>query len=242
MTETRKELLDNLVYQIKVFRKDRNIPFKIAIDGVDASGKTELAKQLFTLLKDDNLSVIHASLDNFHNDKQIRYSLGKRSPEGYYKRSFNYDKLVNDLLIPLKSPEISSIKTSCFNYKEDSKTQDEPIDVLPNSILLFDGIFLSRPKLQKYWDLYIYVHIDFNIVLKRAKIRDIDYFENETELESMYLQKYIPGQILYINECNPLTEADILINNNNYDHPFFIVNSKEKELFQKHSLDFFSYH
>jgi len=241
MTETRKDLLNNLIYQINLQRKGQSVPFKIGIDGVDAAGKTRLASELLEIMQNDYYPVIHTFLDRFHNPRKIRYSLGENSPEGYYQRSFDYDKLLEFLLLPLSNDSIHNVRTACFDHIKNKTVKPDFIQAASDTILLFDGIFLAKPKLRKFWDLLIFVHSDFEVILKRANERDIQHFKTETELHESYLNKYIPGQILYLQDCQPHLQADILINNNNYDHPYFIVNNREKELFLNHSIQFFNY-
>ena len=79
----------------------RSHPIRVAIDGVDASGKTILADALAGPIQNAGKSVIRASIDGFHNPKKIRYRCGPDSPGGYYYDSFDYDVLCSALLKPL---------------------------------------------------------------------------------------------------------------------------------------------
>jgi uridine kinase len=236
MTRTRLDLLNNLIYRIEQSRQSYKTPYKVAIDGLDGAGKTFLANELYDLMKKNNIPAITSSIDRFHNKKKIRYNLGESSPEGYYKDSFNYDLLLENLLTPLMRSEDIMVRSSGFDLKSDEPVEEGPSNITPDTVLIFDGIFLGRPRLQKFWDLHIFIHTDFENILPRVINRDSGH---EDEIRERYLQKYIPGQILYLDECRPHLQADILINNNNYDHPYFIVNSREKELFLQHTANFF---
>jgi uridine kinase len=57
-------------------------PVRVAIDGVDAVGKTTLADELATLIQAAGHPVIRASLDGFHNPRAVRHQRGSDSPEG----------------------------------------------------------------------------------------------------------------------------------------------------------------
>src|SRR5262249_19722962 len=76
-------------------------PVRIAIDGVDGVGKTTLADELVDAVSAYNRSVIRASIDGFHNPRSDRYRLGRNSPEGYFRDSFNHSALISLLLAPL---------------------------------------------------------------------------------------------------------------------------------------------
>jgi uridine kinase len=45
--------------------------------------------------------VIRASVDGFHHPREIRYRLGRDSPEGFYRDSYDLDALQRELLDPL---------------------------------------------------------------------------------------------------------------------------------------------
>lgn len=68
----------------KILLIERPHPIRVAIDGIDAAGKTTLAKQLATILEEQGRSVIQASIDDFHNPKAVRQQRGTLSPEGYF--------------------------------------------------------------------------------------------------------------------------------------------------------------
>ena len=79
------ELLSIIIDDIE--KRKGNDVFMLAIDGVDAAGKTIFAAKLSEELRKRNHTVIEASMDGFHNPRAIRYRMGRDSPEGYYKDS-----------------------------------------------------------------------------------------------------------------------------------------------------------
>ena len=79
----------------------RSHPLRVAIDGIDASGKTTLADQLAPVIEQRGRPVIRASIDGFHRPRSERYRRGPDSPEGYYEDSFDCASLQSALLHPL---------------------------------------------------------------------------------------------------------------------------------------------
>ncbi|CAG0987847.1 partial uridine kinase, partial [Anaerolineae bacterium] len=79
-------------------RLKRPPPAKIAIDGIDASGKTILADELAAFLQQAGHPAIRASIDGFHNPREVRHQRGSLSPEGYFYDSFDYPALKKLLL------------------------------------------------------------------------------------------------------------------------------------------------
>ena len=61
----------------------------VAIDGVDAAGKTTLARELSSAIRDRGRPVVEVSIDAFHHPAAIRYHRGRDSGEGYYRDSFD---------------------------------------------------------------------------------------------------------------------------------------------------------
>jgi uridine kinase len=65
------------------------VPAKVAIDGVDAAGKTTLADELAGMLP----AARRLSADAFLRSTEERYRRGRESPEGYYLDSFDHARL-----------------------------------------------------------------------------------------------------------------------------------------------------
>lgn len=193
-------------------------PVLIAIDGVDTSGKTTLAEQLVKAMEQKSHSIIKASIDGFHNPKEERYRLGSVSAEGYYRHSFNYNSLINCLLKHLK--ENRNYKTVVYDFKTESILNQDFKTADKNSILIMEGAFLFRSELYSYWDYKIFLHVDFDQVIKRAQMRDLYLFGSIEEIENRYRSKYIPGQQIYLAESEPYNRCNLIINNNDYNNPY----------------------
>jgi len=150
----RQQLLDELAFYIDSIPSQH--PLRVAIDGVDAAGKTSLANELVTPLQKRGRSVIRASIDSFHNPQSIRYQQGKDSPAGYFQDSFNLQSLIANLLTPLGPGGNLQYQKEIFDFREDAATRQQTFIAKGNAILLFDGVFLLRPELCNYWDLKIF--------------------------------------------------------------------------------------
>ena len=201
-------------------------PVRVAVDGVDASGKTTLADRLVPLIEKHNRPVIRASIDGFHNPQRIRYQRGLDSPEGYYYDSYNYEALKRDLLIPLGPDGNRKCRLAAFNLKDDTPTHGAWYKAPENGILLFDGVFLLRPELIQYWDFSIFLDVDFSISVARAVRRDIsggDRTWNTKTRERRYECRYVPGQQLYFYKARPMEQASIIVDNNDFLNPVIVT-------------------
>lgn len=86
-------------------------------------------------------------------------------------------------------------------------------------MVLVEGVFLFTPRLSHYFDLKVFLSIDEDECLRRVTARDGYLFGTISAIEARYQEKYLPGQRLYIEECNPEACADLVIVNNDYYNP-----------------------
>lgn len=209
-----------------ICKVERRHPIRIAVDGVDAAGKTFLADALAPVIEKHGRPVIRASVDGFHNPKKVRYQRGLDSPEGYYRDSFNYDAIKRELLVPLGPGGDRRYRWRVFNLQED-KPVHEAWHVAPeNAILLFDGVFLLRSELIQYWDFSIFLDVDFCVSVPRAVLRDVSgsYRGQDTKSRrAQYERRYVPGQKLYLNEARPKERASIIVNYDDFRNPSLIL-------------------
>lgn len=218
--------LADLICAIEPLHAVQPHPVRVAIDGVDAAGKTTLADLLAPLIEKHGRPVIRASIDGFHNPQKVRYLQGADSSEGYYRDSFNYEILQRDLLIPLSQRGNRKYRRAAFNLWEDAPTYEAWCEAPANAILLFDGVFLLRPELIQYWDFSIFIDVDFSISVRRAVARDSRQGLGDSSIDAVqakYHRRYVPGQQLYFKEAKPREQASIIVDNNDYRNPRIIT-------------------
>ena len=198
-------------------------PLRVAIDGVDAAGKTIFADELAPLIESLGRTVIRSSVDYFHHPAEVRHQTSSSSPQSYYDDSYDYDELIRMLLKPLGAD--AGDRRYCvgiYDYRVE-QTMEEVWQVAPtDAVLLFDGIFLQRPELDNYWDLRIFLQIDFETSVERAAQRDQYLFGTENQTRERYLKRYVPGQRIYLESVRPAEKADILINHRDPQFPCLI--------------------
>jgi len=210
---TRQALLQELSSWIAELEIER--PVRLGIDGVDASGKTTLANELVAPLQSLGRPVVRASIDGYHRPRSERYRLGRQSPEGYFRDSFNLEILISRLLGPLGPGGSRQIVRAVFDYRVDAPVDSIAESVAPNSILVFDGVFLHRPELIGYWDATIYLDVPFDISVLRAAQRD----GWPPEVGAVENRRYVDGQRIYLRECNPRALASVVVDNADLDSP-----------------------
>ena len=189
---------------------------------IDASGKTYLADALVKPLRANKRRVIRASIDGFHNPKDTRYRLGPDSPVGYYRDSFNTTALISKLLKPLGPGGSLQYHRRVFNHLKDRSTESPAQMANPGDILLCDGVFLHQPVLLDFWDISIFLQVEYRVALSRALARDLPENASTDEISAhclKYSHRYFPGQRIYLAECQPMDYANVIVDNNDFLFP-----------------------
>ncbi len=224
MSPQREELLRFLARAAVTI--DRPHPTRVAIDGVDAAGKTILADQLAPYVEDLGRAVIRASVDGFHRPRSDRYRRGPDSAEGFYHDSFDYAALRTYLLDPLGPGGDRSYRTAAFDWRTDAPAIVERTIASESSVLLFDGIFSERPELVDAWDLCIFLDVAFDETLRRSLVRDSSATSSQAEVERRFWARYAPGQKLYLAEARPRDRAHLLVDHNDPANPLLLADRR----------------
>lgn len=185
---------------------------KVGIDGFCASGKTTIAHALKKGLQDRQRVVVSATSDDFMNSPEIRWRLGKDSPLGFYKDAIDFDAIARELLFPLGKEGNKKYRTSTYDVQKSKTNYSEQKEVHPDTILIFDGLFLQVPQLRNFWDMIVYVEAGYDTCIFRAKERNQEKLHSRNEIEEVYLNRYVPGFELYLQEVDPRNKADFVIN------------------------------
>lgn len=204
----------------RLYYSNRRRPFRVAVDGIDAAGKTTLADDLARRVQARNRPALRVSLDHWHNPRHLRYSRGELSPEGYYEDSFDYAAFTTLCLEPLLPANLAgdgsaTVHTRLFDVATDRPALAAPVTVTPDTVVIVDGVFLLRPILVSHWDLKVFVDVPFDIALLRALHRD----GASDDRRERYLQRYFPGQRIYLQQVRPQTIADVIVDNTTVTAP-----------------------
>lgn len=190
---------------------------KVAVDGVDGVGKTTFADRLGQWLDARSREVIRSSVDGFHNPRSIRHRLGRASPEGFYRDSYDYTALRLNLLDPLSRGGSGRYRTAVFDHFTDSSVIYPELEAREDAILIFDGLFLHRPGLRDYWDFTIFLDAPFEITVPRGAARGAGFGDPDPLSPSNH--RYVEGHMIYFREARPQDHATIVVDYSELSHP-----------------------
>jgi uridine kinase len=116
---------------------------------------------------------IRVSIDGFHNPRSVRYRLGRQSPEGFYRDSFNLSEFKSAVLDPLSPGGNLQYREAAFDHRTDSVVASPTKQATATAILLVDGVFLLQPELARYWDLSILLDVQFELSFQRMAVETV---------------------------------------------------------------------
>ena len=76
-----------------------------------------------------------------------------------------------------------------FDLGNDKPFDLDPRQAEPTAALIVDGIFLHRPELRSYWDVSIFLKVDFNVSLPRGAARGQSF--DAIDPRSLPHQRYV---------------------------------------------------
>lgn len=191
------------------------VPVRVAVDGVDGAGKTTFADELGACLRRRGRAVVRVSVDGFHRPQVDRYRLGRDSPEGFYRDSYDYDALGRLLLDPLGPGGSGRFRRAAFDHRTDRTVTAPEESAGPGTVLLLDGIFLHRPQLRACWDFSVFLRVDFDVSIPRCAARG----DGTPDPMAPSNRRYVAGQRLYFREAQPWVHATVVVDNNDFAAP-----------------------
>ena len=191
---------------------------RVAVDGVDAAGKTTFATELVAALQELGRFVVHVSADGFHQVKVIRYRRGRDSAEGFWLDAYDYQALAENVLSPFGPNGSHRFRPAIHDVKTD-EILELPWQMAPaEAVLVVDGLFLHRDELASVWDFSVFLDVPFDVTVARMAKRD----GCRQDRKHPNVARYVEAQRLYFSVCSPWRRADLVIDNSNFGRPIII--------------------
>ena len=216
-----------IIYQCLIFsriEKDlvglrKNAPFIVGINGIDNSGKTTFAVNLDIYLRKRGYMTQLIHMDDFHNPKEIRMQ-GNSEIDAYINNAFNLNLLRDEILYPAREFKRVDKHLKLLDLDSDTFTKIKKYHIDNDTIVIVEGVLLYRKPIDEFFDYRIFLKIEFDECLNRARRRDVPRY-GESFLDK-YHRKYIPIQKWYIETSNPLKLSNLVIDNNEFIRPRII--------------------
>jgi uridine kinase len=207
VNQARRDLLAAVADRVPAGRRVR-----VGVDGRGGAGKTVFAGELAAVLTQGGRGVLRASVDGFHQPRADRYRRGRESPVGYWLDAYDYDRMTGALLDPFGRGE--PVRTAVHDVRTDAALDLPPVPVGNDGVLVVDGVFVHRDELAPYWDFSVYLHVDLTVSLMRMSVRD--------DLPIETTRRYSDAHRLYVDACDPLQRASVVVDNTDLGTPRMI--------------------
>src|SRR6185437_12271535 len=125
------------------------------------------------------------------------------TPESYYAETYDHDAVRELLLDPLGPGGNRHCRTRLFDSYHDEWLTEEWHFPPTNAIALVDGGFLLRPELAELWDYVVWLDIDHDTMIERARRRDVAWVGSEDVVVERYRQRMIPAHTLFERLAHP---------------------------------------
>ncbi len=211
-----KDIFEIVLNHVERIFEEKQKPVRIAVNGIEGTGKTVFAHNLTESFISHGKSVFHVSIDGFHFDKKRRYKQGRDSAIGYYEDSYDELSFAEKVLLSSqKTP--AHITLATHDLSTDKYLNLTPMGIPKNSILITDGAYLFKPLYRDHWDLKIYLKTDYQTALRRGVKRDSELLGGLEMAETKFKKRYHEASKIYIRENRPLELADIVIDNTDFE-------------------------
>jgi len=165
----------------------------IAIDGCGGSGKSSLAR----LLRSESAMVSMVSVDDFYlpSSLQVQHTVPTVGP------GFDWHRLETQVLRPLFSFNDSHYQ----RYDWDLDALAEWHDVPHSNVVIVEGVYSAQRKLEKFYDVTIWVDSSRALRLCRGVQRDGEASRR------MWEEVWMPAEDFYVRTERPESAADIVV-------------------------------
>jgi uridine kinase len=212
----RARVLDRLVRIVDAVGAHR---VRVVLDGLTAAGKTSLGHELACELAARGRRSFRASLDDFKRPWSEAHLYDRVSGEGYYRNAFDYEAIRRLLLDP-SDPTGDGLVALCSVDPLTQIDHSEVKSAMPhNGVLIVDGVFACRPEINSDWDVRIWVEIAPELSLRRGTDRDTEMEGGAEEAAVLHRERYLPAEMLYMNEVDPRSFVDVIVDNTDFTQP-----------------------
>ena len=212
-----KEAFETVKKKIIEIQSKKKKPIRIAINGIEGTGKTVFAERLTEYLNSNEMKAIQISIDGFHFNKEVRYKQGRNSAKGYYENS--YDELAFvDKVLKSSQTEKPNYTSATHDLETDEYLNLKPIEISNETIIITDGAYLFKPNYINHWDLKIYLKTDFENAMKRGIERDKERLGGFEATKEKFEKRYHKASKIYLNENKPEGKSDIIFDNSDFEN------------------------
>jgi uridine kinase len=166
----------------------------VAVDGLDGSGKSQIAAALLSACADDGMSATLLHVDDFRRDLDFGGLDAAAEAAHYYERYYDLDAL---------EARLASFQTG------DGDAQ----------LAIVEGVFTLRVPAIAASAALLVLRVSADEARRRILVRDRAKGRTDEEIQRRIARRYFPGQDRYRAECDPEAHAAAVIDNEDWRAP-----------------------
>src|SRR5437667_6331086 len=191
--------------------KSANRAVVVGISGIDASGKGFITEKIAQRLQEAGWRVATINADDWLNLPEVCMSR-RRPGEHFYEHAMRFDKMFDQLIVPLQKNRAVSFVADCADAKGNRRKHSYEFRKI--DIVLLEGIFLFKPAYRRHFDITSWVDCSFATGLQRA-IKRCQEGLPPAETIRAFSTIYFPAQRIHFARDNPQEAAAFIIQNDN---------------------------
>ena len=193
------------------------------VDGYTASGKTSFGHELAAAIRNLGRATLRASFDDFKKPWSDAREKGydRVSGEGYYRNAPDFESARDLLLVPSGPNGHGRVVLCAHDPLTGIDHRGHVVEAPVDGVLIVDSVFGMRPEYDRFWDFRVWLDVPTNLALNRGIDRDAGR-EGADESERLHRDRYHAAELIYIDEVDPRSKADVVIDNADFANPFIV--------------------
>jgi uridine kinase len=213
----RSSLITDVAGQIGRLSRGR---LRVAVDGFTAAGKTSFGHELAAAIRRLGRPTLRASLDDFKNPWREARERGydRVTGEGYYRNAYDFRAATELLLCPAGPAGSGQVVLCARDPLTGEDHRDKVVSAPAGAVLVVDSVFAFRPEYNDFWEFRIWLDIDADVALERGIARDAA-MEGPGGAALLHRDRYHAAELIYLAEVDPVSLADVVVDNRDFAKP-----------------------
>lgn len=188
----------------------------LAVDGIDGSGKSVLARKLAEVARDLRIDIVTLAVDDFR--RPVDFSASDRQEADIYYQDY-YDLPLLDACLRAFLAGASGVDIPVFDARAHRLDGQRRLDFGAARIAVVEGVFALRVATIARGAAVIYLRTSFPEARRRIRARDTARGRTLADVNHRIDARYFPAQERYLREQEPAARAHVLIENEDLSTP-----------------------
>ena len=163
--------------------------------------------------------MVHVDSDGFHHVRERRRRQGPMSARGYYEDAYDFDALVERVLVPLGPGGSREYAVRVHDLDTDEVISTETARAHTDAVVVFDATFVQRGALREHWDEVVFLDAELPVATERGVARDREAMGGAAAARAAYESRYAAACAIYLAEEEPATKATVVVRHDDPDAP-----------------------